>query len=110
MLFKINRPPQTTGRYTKDIPAIYTWCAKFATTLERALNKLDDANISSVGVSKLAGDIDPAVHNIKGGTMEYDGETLVITGGTVRIQNADGTAYIELAENGSLNIVGATIT
>lgn len=117
MLYNQEKPPRTTGRYTRDIPMIYSWCEKLVSALNRVLNNLDDANISSVSASKLKGGIDPVSNNIKGGSMEYDGETLVITGGTikitgavVRLENAGGTAYIEMTKSGSLNIKGANIT
>ena len=104
MNFNINPPPPQKG--SRDIPRIFDWCNTLRTELQRILRNIDDSNITSMSAAKLIGQIRPSAI---GGIISYDGNNLTITGGTITIQNSDGTASIKIDETGTLKITGAVI-
>lgn len=93
MNFDIRTPPRMTGRYTKDIPAIFDWCLTLVKKLRASFSHIDDSQIVSLSCDKLSGTI-----NLDNVTIS-NGGSIDISSDYFRISNSSGSQYIELKDN-----------
>lgn len=92
MNVNLKQPPVPTGNLAEDISRLYSYAAQCAMELNNVLIRLDDKNIIGIDISCVSGDIELEKHSLVS-------DMLTVTNDGFRLQNSDGSQYIELSDD-----------
>ncbi len=94
MKFDVNAPPKLTGKYSRDIPALHSWCSVLYRKLTGMFRRVEDNQIASVSGNKITGSIELEGCSVNGPCVNVSSDYFFV---------GNETNYIKF-ENGVLEV------